>query len=33
MYTNIMKNNFHNRTLQTREIKKLPFFSEHTSYS
>ena len=26
------KNKFDNRTLQTREIKKFPLFSEHTSY-
>ena len=26
------KKNFDNRTLQTREIKKFPLFSEHTSY-
>ena len=32
MYTNIIKRKFDNRTLQTREIKKIPFFSEHTSY-
>ena len=32
MYTNIITKNFDNRTLQTREIKKFPLFSEHTSY-
>ena len=32
MYTNIIKKNFDNRTLRTREIKKFPLFSEHTSY-
>ena len=32
MYTNIIKKKFHSRTLQTREIKKFPLFSEHTSY-
>ena len=26
------KKKFDNRTLQTREIKKIPLFSEHTSY-
>ena len=32
MYTNIIKK-IDNRTLQTREIKKFPSFSEHTSYT
>ena len=31
MYTNIVKKNLDKRTLQTREIKKFPFFSEHAS--
>ena len=32
MYTNIIKKKFESRTLQTREMKKFPLFSEHTSY-
>ena len=31
MYTNIIKE-IDNKTLQIREIKKFPLFSEHTSY-
>ena len=32
VYQHNKKKLFDNRTLQTREIKKFPLFSEHTSY-
>ena len=32
MYTNIIKKKFDNRTPKPAKLKKIPLFSEHTSY-